>query len=194
MKKAAFYSVIALALVLGLILPMAVPVMASQITATKDPVPNEPPYEEGETIHFVMTVTNPGDNTETNTLTNIWDTLPDGSIYYFVEEGMDSPLVQLPGDTDTFYLDYEVDCADIEYNESLGYWVVKNQFEAEGYDTAEDDVYTIVTSSPQVIPCEAVGGEAFPIGKPSILVPWIVLGAAIVAGAAIFLRRRHVRS
>jgi uncharacterized repeat protein (TIGR01451 family) len=194
MKKGVFYSLIALMLVLGLILPMTVPAMASQITATKERDPDEAPYEAGDTIHFVMTVVNPGNNTATNTLTNIWDTLPDGSIYYFVEEGVDSPVVQLPGNTATFYLDYVVDCDDMEYDERLGYLVVRNQFEAEGYDSLQDDVYAYVESNTQVIPCEAVGGEAFPIGKLSIVAPWIALGAAIVAGAAIFARRRHVRS
>jgi hypothetical protein len=194
MKRAVFYSLIALVLVLGLILPMAVPVMASEIGATKDVDPDEAPYEDNQTIHYVMTVSNPITNSETNTLTNIWDTLPDGSIYYFVEEGVDSPLVQLPGDTETFYLDYVVDCHDIEYDEMLGYSVVMNQFEAEGYDSAEDDVSVLATSKTQVSPCQPVGGEAFPIGKPSILAPWIVLGAAIMAGAAIFLRRRLARN
>jgi uncharacterized repeat protein (TIGR01451 family) len=194
MKKGILYSLIAVMLALGLILPMAVPVMASEITATKERVPDDAPYAAGETIHFVMTVTNPGDNVRTNTLTDIWDTLPDGSIYYFIESGEDAPLVQLPGDTDTFYYDYVVDCEDMAYNETLGYWIVKNKFEAEGYDSGDDDVYARVTSNTEVLPCVPVGGEAFPIGKLVVLAPWIALGAAIVAGATIFARRRrHVR-
>jgi len=193
MKKALLYSTMALTLVLGLILPMALPVMASEIGATKNVDPDEAPYEAGETIHYVMTVTNPGNNTATNTLTNVWDTLPDGSIYYFIEQGVDSPLVQLPGNTTTFYYDYVVECDDME-EVRPGYWVVRNTFEAEGTDSADDIVYAYVQTSTQVTPCEPVGGEAFPIGKLSIMAPWIALGATIVAGAAIFARRRHVRS
>lgn len=194
MKRGVFYFLIALVLVLGLILPMAGPVMASEITATKNRDPDDAPYEDGETIHFVMTVSNPGDNTATNTLTNIWDTLPDGSIYYFVEQGVDPPLVQTPGQSTNYTLVYVVDCADMEYHEGLGYWIVRNQFEAEGTDSLADDVYAFVTSNTQVIPCEPVGGDAFPISTVSILAPWIALGAAIVAGAAILVRRRHARS
>lgn len=194
MKKTLLYSTIAIALVLGLLLPAALPVMASEITATKGRDPDNAPYEEGETIHYVMTVSNPGNNTATNTLVNIWDTLPDGSIHYFVEEGQDPPLVQTPGESANYTIDYVVDCRDMEYDERLGYWTVLNQFEAEGYDSMTDDVYALVTSRTQVIPCEPVGGEAFPVGKLSILAPWIVLGAAIIAGATIFIRRRQVQS
>jgi hypothetical protein len=39
-----------------------------------------------------------------------------------------------------------------------------------------------------------VGGEAYPISKFLILLPWIALGAAIVAGLAILARRRRVQS
>jgi uncharacterized repeat protein (TIGR01451 family) len=194
MKKTLLYSIIALVLVLGLFLPMTV--MASEITATKDVDPDEAPYEAGETIHYVMTVSNPGNNTATNTLTRIWDTLPDGTVVEFLYAGSPygTQLVQNPGNTTTFYLDYVVDCGDMEYNASLGYWIVTNQFEAQGIDSESDSVYAFVETNRQAIPCEAVGGEAFTVGKLSILVPWIVLGAAIIAGACIFIRRRQIQS
>jgi len=35
-----------------------------------------------------------------------------------------------------------------------------------------------------------VGGEVYPANKLGILVPWIVLSAAIIAGAIIAMRRR----
>ena len=178
MKKTLLYSAIALALVLGLTLPMATLVMGSEIAGTKGRSPDASPYDAGEIIHYVMTITNPGNNTAINTLTSIWDTLPDGSTHWFIQEGVDSPLVQNPGDTATF---------------DLGYWIVGNTFEAEGYDSGEDDVYVLVTSNTQVNQ-PPVGGEAFPIDKLYILAPWVALGAAIVAGAAIFVRRRHARS
>lgn len=195
MRRTLLYSIMGLMLVLGLILPMAVPAIASEITVIKDLDPDESPYYEGETIHFVMTVINPEGNLATNTLDNIWDTLPNGSIHYFIERGVDSPLVQLPGDNATFYLDYEVDCDDIYWNERVGNWTVTNEFEVEGFDSLSDDVYGVTTRSPVVIPCELVGGEAFAVGRLSVLAPWIALGAAIVAGAAILVRRRrHARS
>ncbi len=196
MRKTLLYSIIGLALLLILILPMAVPVMASEITTTKDVDPDDAPYADGETIHYVMTVSNPGNNTAINTLTRIWDTLPDGTVIEFLYAGSPygTQLVQNPGNTTTFYLDYVVDCDDMDYNERLGYWVVTNQFEAEGTDSAQDDVYGYVETNRQVVPCEPVGGDAFPVGKLSILAPWIVLGAAIVTGAAILIRRRRAHS
>jgi hypothetical protein len=39
-----------------------------------------------------------------------------------------------------------------------------------------------------------IGGEAYPTSKFLILLPWIALGAAIVAGLAILARRRRVQS
>ncbi len=192
MKKTLLYSTIATALVLVLLLPAALPVMASEITATKGRDPDNAPYEDGEIIHFVMTVSNPGNNTATNTLTRIWDTLPDGTVIEFL--AANATLVQVPGDSANFTADYMVDCDDMEYNERLGYWIVTNQFEAEGYDSEGDDVYIRVTSNTQVRPCEAVGGEAFPIDRLSMLAPWIVLGATIIAGATVFIRQRRVQS
>jgi len=38
-----------------------------------------------------------------------------------------------------------------------------------------------------------VGGEAYPVNKLAILVPWIALGMAIIAGAAVALRRRRAQ-
>jgi uncharacterized repeat protein (TIGR01451 family) len=190
MKKTLLYSIIALALVLSLILPVTV--MASEITVTKGRDPDDAPYEAGQTIHYVMTVSNPGNNTATNTLTRIWDTLPNGNVIEFL--AANETLVQTPGESHNYTINYVVECDDMEYDERLGYWVVRNQFEAEGYDSLEDPLYGYVQSNTPVIPCEPVGGEAFPVGKLSLLAPWIVLGAAVIAGAGIFIRRRQVQS
>jgi uncharacterized repeat protein (TIGR01451 family) len=193
MKKTLLFSVIALALVLGLILPMAVPVIASEITGTKGRNPDESPYEVGDTIHFVMSVTNPGNNTNTNYLTRIWDTLPSGTVIEFL--GANQTLTQIPGATANYTANYSVRAQDIIWIAALNDYGVRNRFEAEGYDSAADDVYVLVTSNTRITEAPpAVGGDAFPIGKLSILAPWIALGAAIVAGAAIFVRRRQVRS
>jgi len=196
MKKILLYAGIALVLVLGLTLPMAVSVMAHGINGSKYRDPDAEPYNIGETIHYVMTVGNPGNNTATNTLVNIWDTLPDGSIHYFVEEGQDPPLVQTPGQSTNFTIDYVVDSHDFEWIvPTVGppYWGVRNTFRAEGVDSDTLPVVVLVEDVAEVI-LPPVGGEAFPVNKLSILVPWIALGAAIIAGAAIFVRRRHVRS
>jgi len=193
MRKTVLYSIAALALVLGLLLPMAVPVMASEITVTKNIDPDESPYEVGDTIHFVMSITNPADNTAINTLTRIWDTLPDGTVVEFLTGG--ATLVQNPGDTANYDVSYTVRAQDVIWIPSINDYGVKNKFEAEGYDNLADDVYGLTTSSAQVNqPPPPVGGDAFPISKLSILAPWIGLGAAIMAGAAIFIRRRQVQS
>ena len=133
-------------------LPMTTPVMAGQISGTKHTIPAEPNvYRIGDTIYYEMTVTNPASNTANNTLTNIWDTLPDASIHWFIQEGVDPPLVQAPGDTKTFYIQYVVDWNDAEYHAGLGYWIVTDTFEAKGYDTAGDDVFVRVTKNSQII-------------------------------------------
>lgn len=40
----------------------------------------------------------------------------------------------------------------------------------------------------------AVGGEAYPANKPSLLAPWLALAVAVIASAAILMRRRRVQS
>ena len=197
MKKTVLYSVIALALVLGLILPMAVSVMASDIAGNKVRNPDQAPYEVGETIYYVMNVTNQG-TTYNNILTRIWDTLPDGTVIEFLYAGSPygTQLVQTPGNTTTFYASYTVQTGDFEWIVPIGdpYWGVRNTFEAAGNDTQGVPVELLVEDIAEVIPPPPVGGEAFPISKLSVLVPWIALGAAIIAGAAMFVRRRKARS
>ena len=46
---------------------------------------------------------------------------------------------------------------------------------------------------PPTPPALAVGGTAEPANRLLLLLPWIVLGAAIMAGAAIFVRRRQAQ-
>jgi uncharacterized repeat protein (TIGR01451 family) len=196
MKKTLLYSVIGLALVLGLILPMAGPLMAVESRPAKHREPDEAPYDVGDTIHYVMSVTNNG--TAVNNLTRIWDTLPNGSTHWFVEEGVDLPVVLNPGQNVTFNLDYVVDWDDVEWIDvpvGPDYWGVRNVFRAEGTDSTGgliddwvEDVAEVTEAPPPV------GGEAFPIGKLFVVAPWIALGAVIIAGAAIFVRRRKART
>lgn len=194
MKKTLLYSVIALALVLGLILPMAVPVVA-EVIGSKVRDPDEAPYKVGDTIYYTMVVENP-ESVAVNNLTKIWDELPDGEIHWFVQEG-DPPLVLGPGQNHTYYLQYVVDWHDREWIEPPAgepYWGVRNRFYAQGTDSLARNLGLDVEDIAEVIPLEPVGGEAFPVSKLSILVPWIALGAAIIAGAGIFVRRRRARS
>ena len=63
MKKRMLYVVAVLALVLGLALPMAAPVMASEIELKKNTDPLVPgKYYLADTIHYVMNVSNPDTN------------------------------------------------------------------------------------------------------------------------------------
>jgi uncharacterized repeat protein (TIGR01451 family) len=149
-KKRALYFVIMLALALCMTLPMTTPVMASQISGTKNTIPALPNmYRIGDTIYYVMTVTNPVLNTANNTLTRIWDTLPNGTVIDFLGPG--ETLVQPPGNTTTFYVNYTVAAIDVVWLPGPQYYGVKNTFEAEGYDSAGGDVYVLVTKNSQII-------------------------------------------
>ena len=185
MRKRVFYSITILALVLAMALSMVAPVAASEIGTTKELDPDNAPYHVGEWIYFEMTVVNPAGNSETNTVTRIWDTLPDGTVIEFVGSG-DPPLVQEPGDREYYYASYMVRAED------LGVSAVINTFEAEGYDSAADLIYSLTQKRAEVVP--PVGGEAFPISRLGILAPWVALGAAIIAAAVIFARRHPVQS
>ena len=63
-----------------------------------------------------------------------------------------------------------------------------------------DDYYEIWYTSYQGPPCEApapppVGGEAYPINKGGVLLPWIALLAAVAAGTSLLLvKRRRAQS
>ena len=39
-----------------------------------------------------------------------------------------------------------------------------------------------------------VGGEAYPVNKAGLMLPWIALGMAVIAGATVVLRRRRAQS
>lgn len=62
-------------------------------------------------------------------------------------------------------------------------------------DPDEGENPLIVASSGEGVTVTPVGGTAYPINKLAILVPWIVLGAAIIAGVSLLaLRRRQTQS
>jgi len=149
-KKRALYFIIALALALCVTLPITTPVMAGQISGTKNTIPALPNmYRIGDTIYYVMTVTNPVSNTANNTLTRIWDTLPNGTVIEFLGPG--ETLVQAPGNTTTFYGNYTVAAVDLVWLPGPGYYGVTDTFRAEGYDSNGDGLRVLVGKNSQVI-------------------------------------------
>ena len=140
-------------LLLGvLIVALAVPAFASQITLIKEIDVGDPPaYLVGETVHFVVIIENPVTNTKTNTITAIEDTLPDGSTLWLLEPGVDPNLVQAPGDSNIYYVDYVVDANDLievgEFN------IVTNQVHVDGFDSATPvpDVIDATTSKSALV-------------------------------------------
>jgi len=151
------YFIIMLTLVLCMMLPITTPVVASDIEVTKNTIPLLPnKYYVGDTIHYEMTVSNP--NTSANYLDRIWDTLPDGTVIEFLYEGSPygnanngTQLVQNPGESDTFYADYTVDADDMVWLSGPGYWVVINEFEAEGENAEGAAVYGYTGAISQIM-------------------------------------------
>jgi uncharacterized repeat protein (TIGR01451 family) len=170
-KKRVLYFIIVLALVLCVTLPMTIPVMASIIDASKDPIPLLPNiYRIGDTIYYEMTVSNPVGNNASNYLTRIWDTLPDGTEIDFLGPG--ETLIQEPGDTATFYTNYTVAAAYVVWVPSRQYYGVMNHFEAEGLNTYGARVYIHRAAPSRVIrpdtkvtivdaPATVVSGQEF---------------------------------
>jgi uncharacterized repeat protein (TIGR01451 family) len=158
MNKAVLHSVIVLALLLAVTFTFATPMSASEVSLSKETAPLDGVYYIGDTIDYVMTLTNPGGDGATNTLTRIWDTLPNGTVIEFLYPG--SPygetLVQTPGDSHNFTAQYVVAEADLELivpaNPDIDpYWGVLNTFQAEGYDSAGDLVAGLTTRNSRVI-------------------------------------------
>ena len=134
-----------LALVVSLI--TALPALASDIHGTKITTDVPDKYYVGDIIDYEMTVENPPSNIYTNNLTNVYDTWPDGSTYFFIEDGVDLPLIQDPGDSITYSLNYTIDEADIiilPSGPNAGRYGVLNYFDAHGWDSHGDpvDVHT----------------------------------------------------
>jgi uncharacterized repeat protein (TIGR01451 family) len=129
-KKGILCSIVALALVLSLALSVVTPVMASEIQIAKNTDPFTPNiYYVGDTIHYVLTVANPGNNTATNYLDVVEDILPDG----VTTVTLATNVTQAPGESDTYYYDYVVNEAHLQF--IGGRWKVKNTFHVAGTDS-----------------------------------------------------------
>jgi uncharacterized repeat protein (TIGR01451 family) len=119
-------------LALALALAMAVPALASEIQLAKDTDPDTPNiYYLGDTIHYVMNVTNPSGNAATNYLALVEDILPDGS-----NVTLATGVTQVPGASNVYYQDYVVDQADLQL--ISGRWRVRNYLHVVGNDSAQD--------------------------------------------------------
>lgn len=128
-------------LALVLTLAMAVPALASQVELAKDTDPLTPnKYYVGDTIHYVLTVTNPSGNGATNYLDVVEDILPDGTTVT-----LDTNVTQVPGANDTYYQDYVVDGADLQF--IGGRWRVVNTLHVTGNDSATDTIDATTSKS-----------------------------------------------
>ena len=194
MKKAAFYSIMALVVVLGLTISLAMPVMAQGIAGSKelDPAFEQDEYYVGDTIYYVMNVTNIQD--QPVVLVNIWDELPDGSVHYFVEDGVDPPLTLTPGEYEIYTISYTIRAVDVETivppGDEDSYDGVTNTFFAQGGDGLPSHESVRIT---EVLQHPPVGGTAHPVSRLALLAPWIVL-AGIMAGVAVFVWSRRAQA
>jgi len=126
---------------------MALPAMASEITLAKNVTPNLPNiYRIGDTIHYVLFVGNPPTNPATNTMTDIHDTLPNGTD---VQLNVGNVILP-PGGNVTYNLDYVVAAADLVTLPS-GQLGVKNQLHAIGFDSLGDGVDSTTNKQSVVI-------------------------------------------
>jgi len=67
-------------------------------------------------------------------------------------------------------------------------WVSADDIAAVTGTAAELDGGIAFIIGPTLTP--GVGGEFYPVNKPAVLVPWVALAAAIIAGGILLLRRR----
>jgi parallel beta-helix repeat protein len=99
---------------------------------------------------------------------------------------------------------YGVYTAFATVNATNNYWGCSEGPGAAGCDTVIGNVtyhpclpmefwYCPVCGGTPPVPVP-VGGEAYPINKAAVLVPWIALGAAMIAAATVFIRRRGASS
>jgi len=177
MKKTAITVVLALVLV---------PLSAATIEGTKDVAPADPnQYAVGDTIHYVMTITNP--SLSYDMIVDVWDVLPDGSTQI-----LDDDVTIGPGITKHYELYYVVKEGDVQIDN--GNRIVINTVHAEGYedDGYETEVIVAVEKSSDIIDVP-VGGEAFAVSKFNTLVHWAGLVTFLLLSMALFtLKRRTI--
>jgi uncharacterized repeat protein (TIGR01451 family) len=137
-KKAILCCIVAL----GLVLSLPAPVMASGIQLAKNTDPLTPNiYYLGDTIHYVLTVTNPIGNTATNYVDLVEDILPDLPFGSNVKT-LATNLTQAPGASNTYSLNYTVNASDLQWIvvNGTGRWRVVNTLHVKGSDSAGDTI------------------------------------------------------
>ena len=153
----------------------AVPVMASELTLAKNTDPISPNiYLIGDTIHYELTVSNPAGNVATNTLDVVEDILPDGTTVILATN-----VVQAPGDSNTYSLDYVVDAADLQF--IAGAWRVKNTLHVAGTDDL-NDIIDATTGKTSIVIQPAIDIEKHTNGEDADTPtgPSIVVGAPVL--------------
>jgi hypothetical protein len=64
----------------------------------------------------------------------------------------------------------------------------------EAWDVADNYLKKEVNIVVPKVALVCVGGEVYPVNKLAMLVPWIALGVAIIAGTIIAMRRRSAQN
>jgi len=144
MKKRMLYAVAVVLLVLAMTLPLAAPVMASEITLKKNTEPGDKMYYLGDTIEFILEVGNPSGNEATNYLDLVEDLLPDG----VTTVTLDTNVTQAPGESNNYTYNYTVVVTDLQL--IGGRWRVMNYLHAEGTDSLFD-IIDATTSKSSII-------------------------------------------
>jgi hypothetical protein len=209
MRKTLLYSIIGLMLVLGLILPAAVPVMgqaASSLIMTLSVNPTN--TTSTGMLYYEVTLINvsiEGANAA-NVTVSFDPPGPTGAVgAYGARAVLDSNRIIAVGETVVYNATggggtearpaLAVDLGAIPLNQGVTVVYAQTEFDGEYIAvppyTAQDSKNIPATVT---WPEPPVGGEAFPIGKLPILAAWIALGAAIAAGAAMLVRRRRAQS
>ncbi len=152
MRRTRVLTAILIAVVmLASMLVMALPALASEIVLKKNTMPdNAAHYDIGDTIHYEIIVQNPATNNATNTVNSLTDTLPDGTVVVLATN-----LVQAPGASNTYLLDYVVNANDMIFDEfGVDKWRVTNSVRAIGQDSFFDafNAYTEKNSIIDVLP------------------------------------------
>ena len=155
---------------------------AIELVKTVDPSVTVP----GQNVTYTFNITNTGDwplkdiTLDDDVLGNLTGELP--SVLNATGE---------VGDSYNFDYEYEIQAGDLPLVNEATVEGTAQGFNATIFSDAvvsDSDTATVTSEAPPV------GGTAYPVNTLSILAPWIALGAAIIAGAAIFVRRRQVRS
>jgi len=150
--------------------------------------------EAGDIITYQVVITNTGDVSLQGTLT---DSLPGISgIIGPVESGGTVAGWLEPGETWTYTYSYSVKQSDIDNNGINKNGVADGDGDIDNEATFRDSHANsqFDTADVRIRQQLAVGWETYPVNKLRVLLPWIALLAAIIAGASLLvLRQRHLR-